>query len=499
MSEALVMRQITHWSGAVRALDRVDFTAKYGEVHGLLGENGAGKSTLLNVASAMVVPSSGEVTVGGRSLRRGDVAGARRAGIGVVYQHFMLVDAMTVLDNVVLGSEPRRGFLGLSVDRASARASLCALASRHGLAVDPDAEVGALSVGERQRVEILKVLAQGAKVILLDEPTAVLAGAEIAQLLRTVRGLADAGAAVVLVTHKLDEIMPVADTLTVLRRGRVVATGPRADFTEASLVEAMVGGETHAPAHGQAPPGDDVVLSLDALEAEGLGPVSLQLRAGESVGVVGVEGNGQRALVEAIAGVRRVSRGAVTLGRDDITHASVVARRRRGLGWVPEDRSRGGLVLDLTVAENIALGDAAKLNTAGRLDLGALEAEAREVIDAMAIRPADPTMRVGALSGGNQQKVLVGRELRWAPKVLVISQPSRGVDLGARAMLHQRLEEARQRGMALLVVSSDLDELRALTRRVVVMRRGKLVGELSTVEASDARLGPLMLGGAEDR
>jgi simple sugar transport system ATP-binding protein len=492
----LTLTGITRTFGQRMALQQVDLTLAPGTVHCLVGENGAGKSTLLKIACGLLAPDLGTVTVDDEALPPGDPQAALRRGVGVVHQHFMLVEPMTALDNLLLGAEPRTGPGGLFIDRARGREALRALSRTHRLPVDPDREVGALAVGERQRVELLKVLYRGARVLLFDEPTAVLSPGEVGALLETLRGLADDGAAVLFVTHKLDEVFAVADEVTVLRRGRVTHHGPRAQTTREAVVRALVGGEgpeapTTTPRGLQEGP---PALELVAVTAPGLLGVSLAVRPGEVLGVAGVEGNGQRPLAEVCAGVLAVSSGEVRLGGRVVNGDSVAARRREGLGWVPEDREGRGLLGELTVAENLSLGDPAVVTRGGRYDRDEAERRARAVISRFGVRPEDPAARVRELSGGNQQKVLLGRELARALKVLVVAQPTRGVDLAAAAALHAALREARDAGVAVLLLSSELGELRALCDRVVVLRRGALVGEAPVAEATDERLGAWMVG-----
>jgi simple sugar transport system ATP-binding protein len=417
--------------------------------------------------------------------------------VGVVHQHFMLVETMTVAENVALGQEPRRGPFGLLFDRRRARDEVRALGERYGLRVDPDARVEALAVGERQRVELLKVLYRGARYVLLDEPTAVLSPGEIHGLLEVIRGLAAGGAGVVFVSHKLDEVLAVAHEVTVLRRGRVVLAKPRGETDAAELARAVMGGEVpEEPPRRARLEGGRAGLSLERVRAPGLREVSLTVAAGEVVGVAGVEGNGQRALAHAIAGLLELEGGRVCIGGEDAAGWSIAARRARGLGYVPEDREGTGLLGALSIAENLALGNAEVATGRGWLALGALREQARAVISRYGVRPADPDAPVASLSGGNAQKVLIARELGRSLRALVVAQPTRGVDLGAAVEVRAAIRRARDEGVAVLLVTSDLDELRALADRVVVMRAGALVGEMSVDEATDARLGPLMVGGA---
>lgn len=493
---ALSLRDVRVRLGARDVLCGVSLDLAPGSVHALVGENGAGKTTLIRVACGLLAADRGELRAGARSLPPGDALAAARAGVGVVHQHFMLVDTLSVIDNVALGAEPRRGPLGLLVDRAAVRRRVAELCAEHGLPVDPDALAGALPVGVRQRVEIVKVLFRGARVLLLDEPTAVLSPTEVRGLLDTVRALAKGGASVLFVSHKLAEVFDVADHITVLHRGAVTLTGPRASLTPEEVAQAVVGGASVPEVTARAGVArGEVALAVEGLTAPGLHGVSLAVRAGEVLGVAGVEGNGQRPLAEVIAGVLAPAAGRVRVGGVEVTRASVSARRLAGLRWVPEDRERRGLLPDLTVAENVCMGDPRLAAGAAGFHRGDAEALARSVIERFDVRPREVSARSGDLSGGNQQKVLVGRELLTPPVALVVSQPTRGVDLGASARIREALREARDAGAAVLLISSELDELRALSDRVVVLRGGAVAAEMPVDEASDDALGAAMLGG----
>jgi general nucleoside transport system ATP-binding protein len=491
----LSLQSVTRSYAARRVLDDVSLTVDSGCITALVGENGAGKSTLIRVASGLVAPDSGLVSVDNVGLASGDAQAHIRAGIGVVHQHFMLVSSMTVADNICLGAEPRTGVLGILVDRARVRREVLALCEKHKIVVNPDARVESLAVGERQRVEILKVLYRGAKILLLDEPTAVLSPREITTLLDTIRGLAQAGTAVLFVSHKLDEVFAVADTVTVLRRGKIVFSQLMDKTTKTEVAETITE-HTHST---QTAPSERVrsnheMLSLHRVNAEGLTAVTLQVRAGEVLGIAGVEGNGQRSLASVIAGLIPVSHGSLSLNGVDVTHANVASRRRQGVGYVPEDREGSGLVASLTVAENVMLGDPAEATEGGRFNRTKALERARAVIQRFHVRPDDPSAFVSELSGGNQQKVLMGRELARELKVLVIAQPTRGVDLGASRDIHHALLEARSHGVAIVLITSELDELRALSDRIAVMRGGTIVGEITPAEATDTRLSDLMVG-----
>jgi ABC-type uncharacterized transport system ATPase subunit len=486
-------------------LDGARLTLRRGTVHALVGENGAGKSTLAKIAFGLVRADAGSLDLGGPiDLARHSAKLARARGLGLVHQHGSLVPSLTVVENAVLGAEPTRGGL---LDLAPAAARLTALAAEVGLDVDPRQIAGELSVGEQQRAEILSVLFQGARTLILDEPTAVLAPVEVDGLLATLRRLVAAGTSVVLVSHKLDEVRAVADAITVLRSGRVVAElpkgAPAADIARAMMGDAAPIPSTPPPAPTAGATAGLAVRDLAASQhgGRGLRGVTLSVAPGEIVGVAGVEGNGQAELALTIAGLLPATGGSVHVAGRDVTRASVAARHAAGLGHVPADRHERGLVLSSTVAENLALGRLAELSPGIRVDERRLRAFADEHIAALDVRPADSAAPASALSGGNQQKLVIARELsRPGLCALIAAQPTRGVDLGAVARIHARLRAAAAAGVALLVISADLDELLALCHRVVVLSRGRLAGEVTDLAAGGVRahIGELMTaaGGA---
>ncbi len=506
---AIELEGITVRYGAVVANRDVSLAAAPGEVHAIVGENGAGKSTLLRAVQGLAPIASGHVRVRGEEIARPSPASMIARGVGMVHQHFLLVEALGVAENVVLGCEPvARGGLASALgvlDRTRAEAEVAALAERFGWAIDPRAGVADLSVGERQRVEILKAMHRGARVLLLDEPTAVLTPPEVAELFRLLRALREDGGTVLLVTHKLDEVMALADRVTVLRRGEVVARYARAEASAERIASAMVGGAPEAAigeAWREATLGEvrlelrDLTVTRDG-GRRALDGVSLAVRAGEIVGVAGVDGNGQAELCAAIAGLEKAARGELRLDGVDVTRATAAARRRRGLGYVPDDRQRLGLLLDSSVAENLMLGREEAYARAAGLDRARLAAAAARALEDFDVRPAGAATVAApmrALSGGNQQKILVARELLRAPRVLVAAQPTRGVDLAAAARIHRQLLRARDAGCAVLLLSAELDELRALSDRVAVLHRGHLVATLARADATHERLGALMTG-----
>jgi simple sugar transport system ATP-binding protein len=455
----------------------------------------------MNVVYGLTTPDAGEIALDGRPVHISGPTDAIRLGIGMVHQHFMLVPPLTVAENVILGHETeRRGF----VDLDDARRQVAGLAARHGLEVDPGARVRDLSVGMQQRVEILKALYRGARLLILDEPTAVLTPQEAERLFEVVRALTAAGSAVIFITHKLGEVMGVSDRITVMRRGRVVATTTPAQSSPAGLAQLMVGRPVllrveKGPAH----PGE-AVLRLEGLTVAddrhqvAVDRVDLEVRAGEIVGIAGVEGNGQDELVESLTGLRRARAGRILLGGRDITHLSTRRVLMAGLGTIPADRRRMGAILELSVADNLVLTDFDREPFARGLvrRLRAVWENAVRVIKAFDIRAESPSQQLGSLSGGNQQKVVVARELDGDPRVLIASQPTRGVDVGSIEFIHHQIVERRDSGLGVLLVSSELDEILSLADRVAVMYRGRVVAMLEGQGIESDRIGLLMAGAA---
>jgi simple sugar transport system ATP-binding protein len=489
--------------GAAAVLRGARFQVRRGTVHALVGENGAGKSTLVKIVAGVVRGDGGTLAIGGKpvDVATWDRRAARAAGVGIVQQHGASAGTLSVVENAVLGVEPLRGPL---LDLGPTAAALGELGKKVGLPIDALAESGQLPLGAAQRAEIVAALHQGAKLLILDEPTAVLTPVEVDGLLGTLRRLAADGMTIVLVTHKLDEVRAVADEVTVLRAGQTVATfaaaagEPRLDVT--AIARAMVGSDLPAAPPAAAPAADArSVLELAGVRVGGeLAATDLRVRAGELVGIAGVDGNGQRELALAIAGLVRITGGAVRIAGADATAASPAARFALGLAHIPEDRHHGGLWLDASVADNLALGRA-DLTGRFRVDRARVRAHAEQQISELDIRPADPTAVVRALSGGNQQKVVVGRELsRPHLSCVLAAQPTRGVDLGAIVRIHDRLRAAAAAGAGVLVISADLDELLALCHRIVVMLRGRIVGEREGAalreDGARAALGALMTG-----
>ncbi|MFF4834375.1 ABC transporter ATP-binding protein [Streptomyces sp. NPDC001315] len=491
---AVELRGITKRFPGTLANDAVDLTVHRGEIHALMGENGAGKSTLMSVLYGMERPDAGSVRIDGADVSFGSPGDAMAAGLGMVHQSFKLFDSLTVAENVVYAAEPRR--FGL-VDRAAARSRVRALAEEHGLAVDPDARVGELPVGLRQRVEILKLLHRGARTLILDEPTAVLTPAEADALFAVLKSLTAQGRTVILVTHKLREVLEGSDNVTVLRDGRVVARLVTAETSADEIAAAMTGravelDRIHAPGTPGAP-----VLEVTGLGTDAVRDVDLAVRAGEIVGIAGVAGNGQSELVEALAGLRPVTAGRVTLAGRDITHASATERRAQGLAYVPEDRHTVGTAPAASVADNLAMGHhRTSLSSRGVLPPTAVRAHARRLIERFGIKASTPEVPASALSGGNLQKLLIGRELAHDAPLLLVEQPTRGVDIGAIQNIHDQLIAYRDAGHAVLLVSAELSEIRGLADRVLVMYEGRVTASYTKEEADERTLGLAMAGGA---
>ncbi len=487
--------------GAVHANRSIDLTVERGTIHGIVGENGAGKSTLMSIIYGFYQADRGEIRVGGRTVEIADPNAAIAAGIGMVHQHFMLVHNLTVVENVMLGAE-RSPLLGKGI--ATVRAELKRLEKDHGLEVDPDAIVEDLPVGLQQRVEILKSLYRGADILILDEPTGVLTPSEADHLFAVLKELRAEGKTIILITHKLREIMAITDSVSVMRRGEMVATRKTAETSVAELAERMVGRRVLLTVEKQPARPGDPRLSVEGLTVrDGRGvvmvdDVSLSVRAGEIVGIAGVAGNGQSELLEALAGIRRAKAGRLVLnGReiDPAREADPAEIRRIGCAHVPGDRHYMGLVLPFEENENAILGyqDDPRFRKGPLLDLDAMRRDAREKIEAYDIRPADCRLKTANFSGGNQQKIVLAREMERDPDVLLIGQPTRGVDVGAIEFIHKRIVAMRDAGKAILLVSVELDEIRALSDRILVMFAGKVVGERGP-EASEAELGLLMAG-----
>jgi general nucleoside transport system ATP-binding protein len=496
----LELSGITKRFPGVVANDHVDFDLVQGEVHALLGENGAGKSTLMSILYGLYHPDEGEIRLNGAPLRIDSPHVAIDNGIGMVHQHFMLIPVMSVAENIVLGVEPHRGpFLDLDAAEERVRD----LSKQFGLAVRPEARIDSISVGMQQRVEILKALYRGAEILILDEPTAVLTPQEAEELFAIVRSLQAEGKSII--THKLNEVLQIADRITTLRFGKQVGTVPRAGATQESLARMMVGREVVLRVEKPpAQPGEVLLTAEDLVVVDDRGldacrGVSLEVRAGEIVGIAGVDGNGQSELIDALTGLRQPASGRIVVGGKDVTNASARDVLDNGIGHIPEDRQRRGLVLDFSLAENLALHDyrTPPESRFGWLFPRRLVERARRLLKEFDVRGGGPQTPAAALSGGNQQKVVVAREVSRDPRVLVAAQPTRGLDVGAIEFVHRRLVTERDEGRAIMLVSFELEEILSLSDRILVVYEGRIVGEYPP-DVSEEDLGFAMTGGVKD-
>jgi ABC-type uncharacterized transport system ATPase subunit len=498
----LELRGITKAFPGTLANDHIDFDLRPGEVHALLGENGAGKSTLMNVLYGLYRPDEGEIFVRGTSVTFHSPRDAIDHGIGMVHQHFMLIPVMTVAENIVLGSEPseKRIFL----DYGAARERVRTLATSFGFALDPDARVEDITVGQQQRVEIVKALFRRAEILILDEPTAVLTPQESTELFEILRTLTREGMSVIFISHKLNEVLDIADRVTVLRRGKRIETLDTSQATEASLARLMVGREVLLRVDKQTHPAGEPLLEVEGLSVsderglQKVRDVSFEVRAGEIVGIAGVDGNGQTELIDALAGLLKPESGRIVLAGEDVTRDSARAHFDDGLGHIPEDRQRRGLVLEFSIAENVALHEYRKPPDSrfGWLRPGELVERARRLIREFDVRGGGPQTHAGALSGGNQQKVILAREIDRDPKVLIAAQPTRGLDVGAIEFIHRRLVEERDEGRGVLLVSLELEEVLSLSDRILVLFEGEIVGEFPPT-TTEEELGLAMTGGVK--
>jgi general nucleoside transport system ATP-binding protein len=496
----LEMRGITKRYPGILANDHVDFDVQRGEVHALLGENGAGKSTLVSILYGLYHPDEGEIRLNGEPVQLSSPRDAIERGIGMVHQHFMLIPVMTVAENVVLASEPRRE--GVFLDYAAAEERVRSLSETYKFSLNPRAKIENITVGQQQRVEILKALYRGADILILDEPTAVLTPQEAAELFEILRALVEKGMSIIFISHKLNEVLEIADRITVLRRGKKIDTLPAAGATEESLARLMVGRDVLLRVEKQpAVPGETVleVEGLRVLDDRGLEAVrgvSFTVRAGEIVGLAGVDGNGQSELIEALTGLRRITSGRLEVAGRDLTGESTHTILDAGVGHIPEDRQRRGLVLEFDLAENLALHDFDRppYSRFGWLRPGRLIARAVRLLKEFDVRGGGPRTAAKNLSGGNQQKVVVAREVNRDPRVLVAAQPTRGLDVGAIEFVHRRLVEERDEGRAVLLVSLELEEILSLSDRILVMYEGAIVGEFAP-DVPEEELGVAMLGG----
>ena len=500
MTYVIEMLEISKSFPGVRANDRITLQVRQGSIHALLGENGAGKSTLMSILFGLYQPDAGSIKVRGETVRIASPNTASALGIGMVHQHFQLVQAFTVTENIILGLEPRSG---LCIDRRAACSRVRALSERYGLQVDPDARIEDISVGMQQRVEILKMLYRDAEILIFDEPTAVLTPQEIRELAGIIRRLAREGKTVLLITHKLKEIKEVADTCTVLRRGRLAGTMAVAGTSEAQMAELMVGREVSF--HVDKPPArpGPVLLRVERLSVRGgkglpgLRDVSLEVRAGEILGICGIDGNGQTELIRGLTGMTEPDGGRILLQGRDITGMGIRRRTDAGLGHIPEDRQKHGLILDFRLDENLVVHcyDRPPFSRAGVLDTRAIRANAERLIQEFDVRCGQGgATEVRTMSGGNQQKAIVARELDHSPAVLIVAQPTRGLDVGAIEYIHQRIIDERQKGKGILLVSLDLDEILDLSDRIAVLSGGELAGLVDAAGTDANELGLMMSG-----
>lgn len=500
---ALELRGITKRFPLVLANDNINLQVRWGSVHALCGENGAGKSTLMKIVYGAQPPTSGQIVVDGEAVNFQNPSDAIARGIGMVFQHFQLVDTLTVTENVILGAEPTSG---MGINYAAARRRVAELIEQFNFALNPDALVGSLPVGLQQKVEILKTLYRGARILILDEPTAVLTPTETDELFDFLKNqYAASGNAVIFISHKLHEVLHISDTISVIRDGKMIGSIPAAGATTETLARMMVGRDvTLQVEKAPARPGE-VALDVQNVTVRGMhgnavNGVSFQVRAGEIVGIAGVEGNGQNELVEAITGLRVADAGQITyLGRPARGVREVEAA---GVSYVPEDRNERGLVVEMSTAENFILGEHDRAPFAGRfgfLRQDVIEENARTLSEQYDVRPRSTALPAKSYSGGNAQKIIVAREMRKGPKILVASQPTRGVDIGAIEFIHARIVEARDQGLAVLLVSADLGEVMNLSDRILVMYEGQVVGEVDAAGATETQLGLLMTGSGTAR
>ena len=494
------MREITKIFGEFVANDHINLNVRRGEIHALLGENGAGKSTLMNMLAGLLEPTSGEIAIKGEVVKIDSPSKAAHLGIGMVHQHFMLVDAFTVAENIILGSETTKAGV---IDIKKAIQEIKEVSEKYGLDVDPTAKVADISVGAQQRVEILKTLYRGADLLIFDEPTAVLTPAEITELLKIMKALVQEGKSIILITHKLDEIRAVADTVTVIRRGKSIETVAVAGATNQDLAEWMVGRSVSFKTEKVAANPKEVILSIKDLvvnENRGIPAVkglSLDVRAGEVVGIAGIDGNGQSELIQAITGLRKVKSGEIFIKGENVVGKTPRKITEMQVSHVPEDRHRDGLVLQMTVAENIALQTYYKEPNSknGILNYNVINEHARELMAEFDVRGAGELVPAKALSGGNQQKAIIAREIDRNPDLLIVSQPTRGLDVGAIEYIRKRLIAERDKGKAVLVVSFELDEILDVSDRIAVIHDGVIHGIVDPAKTNKQELGVLMAGG----
>lgn len=497
---AVVMQDIIKRFGDVLANDHIDLAIPDRSIHAIIGENGAGKSTAMNILYGFYKADEGEILIDGERREINGPGDAIKLGLGMVHQHFMLVEPLTVTENIVLGAEPTAG---LSIDYRKARARVRELSEQYGLKIDPDRRICDLSVGQQQRVEILKTLYRGARILILDEPTAVLTPQEVAEMFAILRGLRDQGKTIIIITHKLAEVLALSDNITVMRDGKVVGNLPTRDATAEDLARMMVGRDVLLRVKkDDAKPGDPVlsVRGLTLRRAEGspiLDGISFEVRGGETLGIAGVEGNGQTELIEILAGLRKATTGEVLLEGEKIDKLDPHQRKRRGIAHIPEDRHRRGLLLTFDLASNSILGvhRDPPISSMFLLNNDVIVERAERLVREYDVRPPNISLPARALSGGNQQKLIVAREFDINPRLILVAQPTRGVDIGATEFIHRKVIELRDAGSAVLLVSAELDEVLSLSDRVIVIYEGRIVGEVDPKSVSEEQIGLMMTGG----
>src|SRR5215831_713803 len=494
------MRGITKRFGDVLANDGVSLSVPAGSIHAIIGENGAGKSTVMKILYGFYNADAGEILVDGRPRQIKTPRDAIQLGLGMVHQHFMLVEPLTVTENIILGAEPTAG---LSIDYDSARSRVREISKQYGLKIDPDARIANLSVGQQQRVEILKTLFRGARILILDEPTAVLTPQEVAEMFAILRSLREQGKTIIIITHKLAEVLSLSDNITVMRDGKVVGNLPTKEATAEGLARMMVGREVLLRVKKEEAKPQEPVLSVRDLtlrDTEGkaiLNGVSFEVRAGEILGIAGVEGNGQTELIEILAGLCKATSGKVMLEGKPIDALGPHERKRRGVAHIPEDRHRRGLLLNFDLASNSILGVHGDRPISGAFLLNneVIVERAERLVREYDVRPANITLLARVLSGGNQQKLIVAREFDIKPRLVLVSQPTRGVDIGATEFIHRKLIELRDAGCAVLLVSAELEEVRSLSDRIIVLYEGRIVGEVDPRTVGEEEIGLMMTGG----
>ena len=500
-NKVIEMKNITKKFGDFVANDNIDLTVHKGEIHALLGENGAGKSTLMNVLYGLYEPTSGEIYLNGNKVDITNPSIAIKNGIGMVHQHFMLVETFTVVENIILGMETTKSLGVVDIEKATKEVE--EISKKYGLYVDPNAKIHDITVGMQQRVEILKALYRGADILILDEPTAVLTPQEIEELMQIMKSLSNQGKTIIIITHKLREIKQAADYCTIIRRGKKIDTVKVDEVTEEDLASMMVGRKVSFNVEKEEASRGEVILKVENLvvkdnrKLNAVNGLSLELHKGEILGIAGVDGNGQSEFIEGITGLRPIESGIVKLNGKDVTNHSPKEIIDNGMNTIPEDRQKRGLILDFTVAENIILENYHKepFSRKGRLNHKEVSNYAKELIEKFDIRPRDDKHIAGELSGGNQQKVILAREISNDPDVLIAAQPTRGLDVGAIEYVHKYLIEQRDKGEAVLLISFELDEIMNVSDRIAVIFDGKIVDILDAKEADEKTLGYLMAGG----